>query len=159
MPAILPAVAAVGGLIGTGITVAGQLQQGKEQKQAQEYNAQISEQEADIVRQNAVLNEYKARKSLAQSAGTQIAGYAKSGVNFTGSPLDVIADSIANAELDISINKWNSENEARGKESEARMRRYYGLQDEKLAKTKAVSTLLTEGTQGIYRLSKEKIGE
>ena len=87
----------------------------------------------------------------------------------TGSPLDVMADTIANAELEISIDNWNAENEiavttynaevgARNRESEARMRRLYGRSGAANAAYQAIGTLLSSGTTAYDRLSKEKIG-
>ena len=157
MPA-LTSVLAVASLAGGVMSAFGEAKQGKEIQQAQNFNAQIAEQEAGVVRQNAVLNEYRQRKSLTQNVGAMTAAYAKSGVSVsTGSPLDVIADSISNAELDISISKYNSEAEARNKESQAKMMRWQGLQAQNLGYAKAGSTLLTTATSAASALSKEKL--
>jgi len=180
MPAIT-SVLAVAGLVGGGISAFGQMQAGQEEKQAQDYNAQILEQnaateravaarETDIIKQNAVLNEYRARKSLAITTGEQTGSYAARGVSVgTGSPLDVMADSIANATLEIDIANWNAENEAKAttynaeiaaknKESEARLRRLYGKSAATNSMYSGLGTLLTSGTTAYDRLSKEKIG-
>jgi len=154
LPAAMAVVSAVGGIFGA----FGQAKEGQQINQANQYNAQIAEQEAGVVRQNAVLNEYRQRKSLTQNVGAMTAAYAKSGVSVsTGSPLDVIADSISNAELDISISKYNSEAEARNKESQAKMMRWQGLQARNLGYAKAGSTLLTTATSAASALSKEKL--
>lgn len=163
MPQVTSILAAAS-LIGGGLSAWGQIKEGQEQRQANEYNAQISEQEAGVVRQNQVLNEYRQRKQLKQDVGSMTAAVAKSGIEMTGSPLDVIKDSIANAELDIDIGKYNSEVEARGKENDARLRRYYGQQDESLSYVKAASTLLATGATAYDRYSKRvpsktKLGE
>ena len=173
MPTILPTIAAIGGLVGGGVSAWGQINQGQSAKQAQETNAQIvaaeagvSEANAGLIRQNAILNEYRQRKVLAQNTGSQIAGYAKAGVSTTtGSPVDVIADSISNAELDISIEKANSEAEARNqeqtsqaKQTEARLRRLYGREAETNSYYNAASTLLQSGVSAASALSKEKLG-
>jgi hypothetical protein len=158
MPAMMP-VLAVASLMGGGISAYGQMQQGKETQQAQSYNAAIDEQQAQVIRQNAVLNEYRARKEQKIMTGAQIGGYAKSGVSVgTGSPLDVIADSLSNSELEIQIGNYNSEVEARNRESEARMKRMYGQSAATNAKYSAVGTLLSSATTSGYALSKEKIG-
>ncbi len=105
---------------------------------------------------------------MAITTGEQIAGYAGRGVSAsTGSPLDVMADSIANAELEIAIGNWNAENEiatttynaevgARNKESEARFRRLYGKSYASNAGLKSIGTLLSAGTMAYTQLSKEK---
>lgn len=180
MPAMMP-VLAVASLVGGGISAYGQYAQGQEQRQAQEYNAQVNEQESalarasgqresSIIKQNQILNEYRQRKEQAIMTGQQVGAYARSGVAVgTGSPLDVIADSISNSELEISIGKWNAENEAnttlynaqvasQNKLSEAQMRRRYGQSAATNAGYQVVGTLLTSGTSAYDRLSKEKIG-
>ena len=107
------------------------------------------------------MEEYKARKTLRQVSGTQRAGFAKAGIEFTGSPLDVMRDSIANAELDIATNNYNSEIQARGYESEAKQRMYLAKQDRQLAYVKSGLSLLKAGTEyGIKtNWGKKKIGE
>jgi len=167
------------GLIGSVFSAFGQYSQGQENKRAQDYNASVLEGEAgitragaaresEIIRQNAILNEYRQRKSMDIVTGAQVGAYSRAGVSVaTGSPLDVIADSIANAELEISIDKWNAENQigvtkynaeigALNKESEARFRRLYGKSAATNANYQAVGTLLSSGTQYGSALSKEK---
>lgn len=164
----------------TAISMYGSYQEGQDAQKAANYNATIEEQEAgliragaaretDIIKQNAVLNEYRQRKDLETLTGRQVSGYAASGVSVgTGSPLDVIADSIATNELDISINKWNAENEAtmvaynaetgaRGKESSATMLRRYGKASATKGMYKAGSTLLSSAST-LYKGGKTKIG-
>jgi hypothetical protein len=181
MPAT-PAIMAISQLTGAGISAYGTYSQGREANTAQSYNASVLEQnasteraiaarEVDIIKKNAVLNEYRSRKALATTTGEQVAGYARRGVSVgTGSPLDVMADSIANAELEIAIGNWNAENEiatttynaevgARNKESEARFRRLYGKSAATNANYSAVGTLLTAGTTAYSQLSKEKFGK
>jgi hypothetical protein len=102
---------------------------GIQEKKAQEYNARVAEQQAEATRIGMRLTEYQKRKQYGYIFGTQRAGYAKAGVKTTtGSPLDVMLDSIANAELDIAIDRFNTEVQAMGYESEAELRRYYGKQ-------------------------------
>lgn len=160
MPAMLPAIAAIGGLVGAGVSAVGALKQGEAEQNAANYNAQIAEQSASTIRENAVLNEYRARKVMEANTGTQIGAYSRAGVSTTtGSPLDVYADDIANAELEMSINKYNSDIEAQNAQSQAKMLRYQGEQAKKLSYYKATSTLLTSGTDSVFKLSKEKIGK
>ena len=143
----------------------------KETKEAANYNAKIDEQnarlirtgarrEAGIIRQNAVLNEYRQRKRLEYITGEQTGAYAARGVSVsTGSPLDVMAETIAAGELEIAIGQWNAENEtavstynaevaARNKESEAKLRRRYGKSAATTATYQAAGTLLS--TAGTY---------
>jgi len=177
MPA-LTSVLAGAALVGGAVSAFGSYQQGQENKKAQEYNAAINEQEsalalasgkreAGIIKENQVLNEYRQRKDLEISKGAIVGGYAKSGVSVgTGSPLDVMADSISNAELEIAIGAWNSKNESETalynsqisssqKQSEANMRRLYGKSAATNATYQGVGTLLSSATQYGSAMSKE----
>ena len=120
-----------------------QLEEGKQEQKAQEFNAQIAGQQADLVRKKADLGEFKARKRLKAFSSEQRALFAKSGVTLSGSPLDVIQDSAANAEFDIAIDRFNLETQARGFESEAEQRRVLGKQARRRSKLRAGITLLT----------------
>lgn len=130
------------GLLGSGFDAFGQYQQGKEEKWAQDYNATIANQQAQSERRNAKVAEYISRKELNQAIGAQRMAYAKSGVAFSGSAIDVMVDSIANAELGMAIDRYNSEIAARGLDSEAAVRRYYGKQATNKALTNVGNTLL-----------------
>ena len=175
--------AVLGGVVGA----VGQYQQGQEQRKMANQQASVAEQEAaairasgqreaDIIGQNQVLNEMRARKQLDKDKGSMISSYAGRGVSVTtGSPLDVMADSISNAELDISIGEWNAKVEAdtalhntriasQQRMSQASLMRQYGQSAAKNAMFQAAGTLLQSGTQGYYRYSNEirpklKIGD
>lgn len=156
MPYVMPVIA----LVGAGISAYGSIKQGQEIKQAQDYNAAIAQGEAGLVRQNAILNEYRQRQEVAAMTGQQVAGYAKRGVvATTGSPLDIIANSISNAELDIQIGKYNAESEAQNRESQAAMNRWAGNEAVKSSYYRAAGTLLSSATESGYKLSKEKFGK
>ena len=157
---------AVGGLA---LSAYGTYQSGQDAKKQAEYNAHVEEQNAELIKagaarenqitkENAVLNEYRQRKSMEATTGEQIGAYAARGVSVgTGSPLDVIADSIANAELEISMNKWNAENQiavntynagvsANNKMSSAELNRMYGKSAETSANWQAAGTLLSSAS-------------
>lgn len=133
------AVAVAGGVV----KAYGQYEAGKESKKAYDYNAGIEEQQALETRTAAALNDFKKRKAVEYAVGAQQAGYAKAGVvTNTGSPLDVLTDSLSNAYLDIAIDDYNYEVAARQHESQAAMDRYTGKQTLRLSKIQAFSTVL-----------------
>jgi hypothetical protein len=148
--------AAIGGilqLIGSGLDIYGNVVAGKKEQEQQRYNAAIARQEAAMTRELSRITEYRKRKEMRQAIGAQRAAYAKSGVVIsTGSPVDVLIDSIANAELDIAIGKFNSEVSARGLESEARMREYYGKQAVAMSWGRAGSKMFETSGQ-LYAMS------
>jgi len=139
----MAATMAVVGLVGGGLKAFGQFQQGQTAEDVAESNAQILDDQADIIKQGAKLDEFRKRKQLKQFVGTQTASHAKSGVEFTGSPLDVIQDTVANAELEISIGKFNSEVASRRKKSEAGRTRFAGEAAGKAGTIGALSTVLS----------------
>ena len=116
-------------LLGSGISAYGQYQSGRQAESAYNYNASLAEQNATVVRQSQQLTEYQKKKNLEAQVGHQIAQYAGSGVDVnTGSPIDVMTDTLSKGYLDIAIDKYNAELSARGYESEAAMKRYEGKQ-------------------------------
>lgn len=145
---------AVAGLIGGGISAYGSYKAGEESKEQADYNAITAETERTHIEAVGELNEFRRRKQLATATGEQIAKYAKSGVKFTGSPLDVIADSIANAELEIAIGKFNIKTEAERKSQEAAELRRYGRVQQRAGQYQAASTLLSTAATA----SNNKIG-
>jgi flagellar capping protein FliD len=159
-------VGAIAAIAGVGISAYGMYSQGQSAKKAGEANATLYEQEAAVSQQNAVLTEAQQRKQLRYDVGTMRGGYAKAGVSVsTGSPLDAIADSIANAELDIQINKYNAKATEEYKKSQARLSRVYGADAARTANMQATGTLLqgvgsTASRFGNERTpAKTKVGE
>ena len=116
-------------VIGTAVTVGAQIMQGMAQADAYEANA-------DAVRAAGKFEKYKLRRAQEQMTSKQRALYAKSGVSMEGSPLEVMADSYAQYELDIAVNKYNTESEAKRLEAAAGASRTTGF-------LKAGGTLLT----------------
>lgn len=89
-------------------------------KKISKYNAKIAEAQAALVETNMNLRTLRARKEMKTLEGAQIAGYAKSGVRtMTGSPIDVMVDSRANLELELSLQNINDRVTAAGYRSEA----------------------------------------
>jgi hypothetical protein len=155
----LPATATLIGGIAEGV---GGFMSANSQYDAAKYNASVAQQNAAATRQGAVLTEYQARKSLRQATGTQKAMYAKSGVeSLTGSPLDVMRDSVMEGELSIAVDNYNSEIQARSFQADAEQRLYLAKQDRQLAYVKSGLSLLKTGIEYGTKMNwgKKKIGE
>lgn len=75
------------------VSAAGAIQSGNAQKKMAEYNAQVAEAQGKY---NAERQQDRARRLLAQGR----VNIAKSGIQVSGSPLDVLTDNAMNAELD-----------------------------------------------------------
>jgi hypothetical protein len=124
---------------------AGAQQQAKSQAKAAEYNASVARQEAQAIRTQADYSIYQQRKKKLALTATQTALYSKAGVLLEGSPLDVINDSAANAEMDIMITDYNAKVGMAQQESQARLSEYQATQYKQAGKASAMQTLLTTG--------------
>lgn len=133
----------VGDIIG-GI---GSFQEGNAQKAMGNYNATIYEQQAATERTNQQLLEYQKRKTIKSQLGTQVANVGKSGIKMSGSPLEVQLDSMANASLDLAIDKYNSDVKAAGYQSSANMSRWEGKQAKKASYLKGGLSILSGVTK------------
>ena len=95
-------------LLSMGMQMYGQVQQGKQQQQMFEYNAAVNRQQADMIKQSGALKVEQMRRSKSRMASSQVAAYAKAGVRMTGSPLQVVADTATELEMDIMIEDYNT---------------------------------------------------
>lgn len=107
--------------IGTGISAYGAYQQGQAQEAQYKYQSAVASNNRIIAEQNAkdALARGKVeadthRRKVSQFIGSQRAGFGGSGVVVdSGSPLDIVADSVALGELDTQTILSNAEREAR----------------------------------------------
>lgn len=129
----------------------GQMQSAGAETQMGEYNAQVYEQNAQATRQSAALNASQKRKSTEKIIATQTAVYAHSGIKMSGSALEVMLDSYANSEMDIAIDNYNAEVQARGYQNKAGVERYEAAQRAKTQKAQGVSSLLSAGSNFILQ--------
>lgn len=99
---------------------AGQIQQGKAQAAASNYNAQVAEMNATLADRRArdalergAIEEQQKRQEVAQLQGRQKAAMAVNGVDLTfGSPLDTLVDTAVLGELDALTIRRNTAREA-----------------------------------------------
>ncbi len=105
---------------GTGLKAYGQYKSAKDKEMAARYNKMVVEQMGQMIEQSSALTEYQGRRQKEKFTGTQRALYARSGVSSEGSPLEVMADSAGQLELDIAVRKYNSQVDKYRADSEAR---------------------------------------
>lgn len=152
-------------LIGTGISAYGQYTAGQEQKKAYQYNADLDRQRAEQTRNAQALNDFRKQKEITAAIGAQAAGYAAGGViTTTGSPIDVMTDSLANADLEMRISDYNSEIAASQLESEASMEEEAGKYALEEGTVGAISTVAKGVGDAGYKFigsssGKKKIGD
>lgn len=108
MGAILSGIAKVASVGAGVVTAVGQMSQGRVSSSAEQFNASVSRANSQAVRVSADLDIVRQRKQAESFKATQRAGYAKAGVKFEGSPLEVMIDSAAQLEMDSIIMDYNA---------------------------------------------------
>lgn len=103
----------------TAMSAIGSIQQGNATASAARYNEAIEYRNATISRQQARAEADQKRKESLKQLGAARAGYAASGVTMDGSPLDVLASSASEAELDRQNILYRGELAALGYEDSA----------------------------------------
>lgn len=133
-------------ILGTGLDAYGQYRSAQDEAAAEEYNAAIARQEADIAKKKGKLDADRQRKLAKRFAATQTVLIAKSGVVFQGSSLEVWKDTQEELEMDALIIEYNSAvdqaraiNEAQIREDRADRVRYSGT-------VSAISTVLKQSS-------------
>ena len=135
-------IAAIGG--STLLSAFGQYQAGEAYEATGDYNARVLEQYAVAARQSAAFEEARQRREARRLKAAQRAGYAKAGVVITeGSPLTVLTETAAEAELDALAIRYAGEVQARGYEAEAAISRWEGKQQKRAARLGVGRTILS----------------
>lgn len=106
-------------IAGTAASVMGAIQGGKAENSAAQFNA-------DSARQEAASREAAQRSAAQRQLGSIRAGVSKSGATMEGTPLTVLSESAANAEIDALNTQYSGQREAALYESKARNSRSAG---------------------------------
>ena len=129
-------------LLGTAATAYGQYQQGKMQQRWAEYNAAVSKQEVALEKQ-------RMRKERVKLLSAQRVGYAKAGVQLTGTPLEVMAETAKEIEHSMILREHRAA-------IETGLWGYKGRAARQAGAWAAGTTLLTGGAQAAamqYRMT------
>lgn len=112
---------AVIGLVGGLVQAQGAKQAGRDAEKAFNVNAQIARENADLAREAADDDILSLKRLAYRTEGGIRAGYGASGVASTsGSAMDVLADSMAQAALDQNRRRYQGDLEARDFMNQAR---------------------------------------
>lgn len=132
--------------IGTGLNVSGSYTESRAQEEALLYNAKVARDQALIVGQSGAYNKARLKKRARILLATQTARYAKSGVRFDrGTPVDVMANSAAEYELDILAEDYNTKVEMMRLENQAQLDEIKARSTKSAGNTGIASTLLQQG--------------
>lgn len=107
------------GLIGGLVSAMGSLASGAAQANAANAQAAAYDRQAAAERQQAAFNADRQQEKSIKLLSTQRASFLAAGVSLQGSPLDVIADTTRETELDVSAIKYNGEIKAQNFEMQA----------------------------------------
>lgn len=122
-----------------------QAQAGRAARDIAEYNASLLEYQAEVSRKTAKYEEARLRRVAGRVKSRQRALYAKAGVTFEGSPLEVMKETAAEAETDALMIRYAGETRATGSEMEAISRRWEGRLAERTGYIAAGRTILSTG--------------
>ena len=124
---ILGTLGTAASVIGTGLSVVGQLQQGAAAKAAANAQAKIGNQMARDAEERGREEEGQIRRKYSAMRGAQIAGFGASGLDPTsGSPLDLIGDTATIGEIDALTVRGNAAREAWGYRANANLAKAQG---------------------------------
>jgi len=140
---------AVSGMMG----FKGNMASARAARQTAEYNAVLAENERQLLLQRKTAQEAAVRRNSERLMGTQRVATAASGVQMAGSPLDALADTFFNTEMDALGIRFAADVESANKTAEAALARAGGSARSAAYQTQAYSTLLSSGSRSAQLLA------
>jgi len=133
--------------------------QAKSIQRQSEYNAQIYEQQGQMIMEKKKISDYQFHRDAARARGGIIAQTASKGFNMGGSPLAILIDNESQMQFDKAIGDYNLDIEANYARSGATYFRETGAAQSRLARfsgySGAFSSMLNTGAQiGMLNLYK-----
>lgn len=136
-----------GQLIGAGIGVAGDLEDGKVNAATAETNRRLSVAQANDALLRGSIEEQRYRREIAQVVGGQKAYFGNRNVTVSGTALDLLSDTAQVGEEDALTIRNNAAREAWGYRNQANEASRWGANAQRNAYGRAAGTLLTSGAQ------------
>lgn len=130
---------AAGGMI----SAYGQMKSGDTAESAYNFNANVAEQNARQAELISAQEERQTRIIGKKAIGEMVTGYGASGISMEGSAMDVLAESVAQVELDALNKRYEGKSKAINFRNEATISRYQGSQAKAAAYYGAAATLMT----------------
>lgn len=110
-------------LVGAGVSGLAQMQASRAQAAGLEAQAEFNERQAALERQRGAHEADQIRRQARRMAGEQVAAFASSGVQLSGSPAGIIDNSAAEAALDVSTVLQNASLRAENQSFQAQVNR------------------------------------
>lgn len=114
--------------VSTGVSIHSSNQRAKAQAAANEFNAETRRKQAKIAQEDAMENASRMRHNQAKELARIRAYYAGSGIEETGTALDMYGEQAGEFELEIADLYTNANRQAAGLENQARLDEFYGKQ-------------------------------
>ncbi|MGE5147403.1 MAG: hypothetical protein ACM3N5_11675 [Candidatus Eiseniibacteriota bacterium] len=140
---------AIASIASAAASAAGAAAQGNAARAAANYNAAVARQNADIARANATADAAKQERQGDLLAGRQRAATGASGITPQGSPLDVMADSALESELDALTTHYRGELQARSYGQDAALQTMRGKEAQQAGYIGAGTALLKGASQAL----------
>ena len=131
---------------GTLVSAYSTYQQGKMQRDLNEYNAQIAENNKILADQKYKLDRKEHQKNYRRLLGKQRVSYAKSGVAIEGSAIDVIEEGAIDSAWELAKMKYNTDVSKAGYTASAQRSKFVGASAYYAGKWNMAGSLLTGGT-------------
>ena len=122
------------------------IQQSSAASKADKYNAAVAGQNAQIATDQANMQLQQQQTDTYRKLGALKAGYGASGVTNSGSPLDVLADSFTQSELDANTIIYNGKVRSAGYTNSANLSNASAANAKTAGYTKAASSMLLGAT-------------
>lgn len=124
---------------------------GYQQKKEAEYNASVLRRQAGMIGEKQKLEAMRDDRAIRQAAGTTVARTAASGIEFSGSPMTIMIDTIQQMELDKEINQYNLQMQKGYVYGQAAQEKARGRRAVMAGYSGAFSALLSGGKQYLKR--------
>ena len=131
------------GIIAALVSAGGQIYSAQQRKKTADYRAQLAEEAGEETRALTDVEKARAEREGERLKARQRASYAKSGVKMEGSPLEVLANTQAELDLDQMIIEHGGQSRASAYEREGMFLRRQGKSAQTAGYWKAGSSLLS----------------
>jgi hypothetical protein len=149
-----PVIAASAAVASSVLQFKGNMASAKAARRVAEYNAQVTENEAILLQRRKVEEEANLRANSERLAATQKVATAASGIELSGSPLQALADTYFNTEMDALRIQYASEIEQTASQSAATLTRAQGRARSNAFRTQAYASLLEGGSRSAQLMDK-----
>ena len=138
-------IGAIIGIIAALVSAGSMIYSAQQQRKTADYRAQLAEEAGEEVKAGTEVDKARAEREGKRLLARQRAMYAKSGVKMEGSPLEVLADTQAELDLDQMIIEHGGQSRASAYERKGMFLRQAGRSAQQASYIRAGASLLESG--------------